>query len=390
MQEERPHWSSSTKLTVSLLLLALGIYLLYRFSVVIGPLILAAVVAFVLSPLANWFENRLSVRRGFAALLAYLVAIFILVLIPLVIIPPLTAQSTGLNLDFQRILSQIESLLESRYTIGGYVFDVDTFFRQAFGSLKVVIEPFFGQTLGYAIEVITSLIWIVFVFVVSFYLIKDGRKLTAWFEGITPAEYKHDFTCLRGEINKIWSAFFRGQLILASVVAVIFTVVGFIIGLPFALAMGVLAGLLEFIPTIGHAIWLITASFLAFFVGSTWIPIPNWVFTLIVIGLHMIFQQFDLNYLMPRIVGRRVQLHPLVVILGVVAGALLAGVLGVLIAAPTIATARVLGQYVFANLNDQDPFPETVAPELQPPKVRWWEKTAIEETDNTQSEAEKK
>lgn len=390
MQEERPHWSSSTKLTVSLLLLALGIYLLYRFSVVIGPLILAAVVAFVLSPLANWFENRLSVRRGFAALLAYLVAIFILVLIPLVIIPPLTAQSTGLNLDFQRILSQIESLLESRYTIGGYVIDVDTFYRQAFGSLKVVIESFFGQTLGYAIEVITSLVWIVFVFVASFYLIKDGRKLTVWLESITPATYKHDFTCLRGEINKIWSAFFRGQLILASVVAVFFTVVGFIIGLPFALAMGVLAGLLEFIPTIGHAIWLITASFLAFFVGSTWMPVPNWVFTLIVIGLHIIFQQFDLNYLMPRIVGRRVQLHPLVVILGVVAGALLAGVLGILLAAPTIATARVLGHYVFANLNDQDPFPETVAPELPPPKVRWWEKSAIEETVNPKSEAEKK
>jgi predicted PurR-regulated permease PerM len=173
-------------------------------------------------------------------------------------------------------------------------------------------------------------------------------------------------------------------------VAVIFTVVGFIIGLPFALAMGVLAGLLEFIPTIGHAIWLITASFLAFFVGSTWISIPNWVFTLIVIGLHMIFQQFDLNYLLPRIVGRRVQLHPLVVILGVVAGALLAGVLGILIAAPTIATARVLGHYVFANLNDQDPFSETVETELPPPKVRWWEKTAIEETVNPQSEAEKK
>lgn len=390
MQEERPHWSSSTKLTVSLLLLALGIYLLYRFSVVIGPLILAAVVAFVLSPLANWFENRLNVRRGFASLLAYLVAIFILALIPLVIIPPLTAQSTGMNLDFQRILSQIESLLESRYTIGGYVIDVDTFFRQAFGSLKVVIEPFFGPTLGYAIEVISSLVWVVFVFVVSFYLIKDGKKLTAWLEGITPTEYKQDFTFLRGEINKIWSAFFRGQLILASVVAVIFTVVGFIIGLPFALAMGVLAGLLEFIPTIGHAIWLITASFLAFFVGSTWMPIPNWVFTLIIIGLHIIFQQFDLNYLLPRIVGRRVQLHPLVVILGVVAGALLAGVLGILLAAPTIATARVLGHYVFANLYDQDPFPETVAPDLPPPKVRWWEKNGIEETVNPQSDVEKK
>jgi predicted PurR-regulated permease PerM len=119
-------------------------------------------------------------------------------------------------------------------------------------------------------------------------------------------------------------------------------------------------------------------------------PVPNWVFTLIVIGLHIIYQQFDLNYLLPRIVGRRVQLHPLVVILGVVAGALLAGVLGILLAAPMIATARVLGHYVFANLNDQDPFPGTMAPELPPPKVRWWEKNTIEETVNPQSEAKKK
>jgi len=374
MNEERPRWSSRTKLTVSLLLLAFGLLLLYNFREVIAPLILAIVIAYVLSPLASWFERRFHIRRGYATLLTYLVAIVIILAIPLIIIPPLTTQSTELNLDFQRIFDQGESLLASRYVVAGYVIDVEEIFGHLSGSVINIFEPFFGQTLGYAIEVITSLVWVVFVIVVAFYLVMDGKKVITWLESITPMEYRSDFDHLRTEINLIWSAFFRGQLVLASVVAIIFTIGGFLIGLPFALAMGVLAGLLEFLPSIGHGIWLVIASILALSVGSTWLPIPNWMFALLIIGLHIIFQQFDLNYLLPRIIGRRVQLHPLVVILGIVAGALVVGVLGVLLAAPTIATVRVLVRYVYANLFDQDPFPETVSPELPPPNVRWWEK----------------
>jgi predicted PurR-regulated permease PerM len=145
--------------------------------------------------------------------------------------------------------------------------------------------------------------------------------------------------------------------------------------LPFALGMGIFAGLLEFIPSIGHGIWLVTASVLALTFGSTWLPIPNWVFTLIVIGLHLFYQQFDLNYLMPRIIGRRVQLPPLVIILGIVAGAFLAGVLGILLAAPTIASARVIGRYIYANLLDMDPFPVTMTQPTRPPEPYWWKRT---------------
>ncbi len=92
------------------------------------------------------------------------------------------------------------------------------------------------------------------------------------------------------------------------------------------------------------------------------------------IGLHLFYQQFDLNYLIPRIVGRRVHLPPLVVILGIVSGALLGGVLGVVLAAPTIASLRVIGRYIYANLLDLDPFPTPVAEVLPPPNPRWWRK----------------
>jgi len=89
--------------------------------------------------------------------------------------------------------------------------------------------------------------------------------------------------------------------------------------------------------------------------------------------LHIIFQQFDLNYLIPRIIGRQVHLPPLVVILGIVAGAAFAGVLGVALAAPTIASSRVISRYIYANLFDLNPFPEAGASSLPPPDPRWWD-----------------
>jgi predicted PurR-regulated permease PerM len=206
-------------------------------------------------------------------------------------------------------------------------------------------------------------------------LIKDGSKLEEWVSSHIPASFLPDYKFILDEINQIWGAFFRGQLLLSSIVATIFIFVGLIIGLPFAIVMGILAGLLEFLPSIGHGIWLIIASLLAFFLGSTWIPVPNWAFMLIVIGLHLIFEQFDLNYLIPRIVGRSVHLPPLVVIFGIVAGAILAGVIGIPLAAPTIASLRVIGRYIFANLFDMEWAPVSSVDPLPPPKTYWWQRT---------------
>ncbi len=152
---------------------------------------------------------------------------------------------------------------------------------------------------------------------------------------------------------------------------------GLILGLPFALLMGIFAGLLEFFPSIGHGIWLVIASLLALILGSTWIPVPNWVFLIIVLSFHLIFTQFDLNYLIPRIIGRSVHLPPLVVIIGIIAGASFAGVLGVVLAAPTIASLRVLGGYLYARIFDLEPFQDrlTTVPPLPPPEIRWWQKS---------------
>lgn len=380
MEAPRPRWSPRTKSIVSFALLALGIFLLYRFSAVLTPLVLAAILAYVVSPLAGIFEAKLHLNRILATLCAYLILLVLLIAIPMLLIPPLAAQSADLEQNLLRLMDQAEAFLGKRYIIFGQTIDTTSAFQQIVDAVQSLIAPIFGQTLTLALEVITSLVWVIFILVVSFYLIKDGPQVRIWVTRHIHPDYQEDFNLLLAEINQIWSAFFRGQLVLATVVAIGFSIIGLALGIPFALAMGVLAGLLEFLPSIGHGIWLSLAVILALFAGSTWIPIPNWAFALVLVALHIVYQQFDLNYLIPRIIGRSVHLPPLVVILGIVAGAVSVGVLGIFLAAPTIATARVVGRYVFANLFDFEPLSSSVSQPLPAPNPRWWRRPAPPQT----------
>ena len=371
MSNSRPRWSSQSKTLVSFLVLAFLIFLLYRVREIIPPLIIALILAFVLSPLVNRIQNRWGIHRVLAIIASYVILALVAAIFLLLLIPPLIEQFNSLNLDIQILLQQAESFIGQQFVIMGRTIDGSALIDQITASFQKIVEPFLGQTLGFFVEIITSIVWLIFIFVISFYLILDSESVRNWLESLPPPEYRQDYVRLREEITLIWNSFFRGQIVLAAVVATMFTIAGFILGLPFAFAMGIFAGLMEFLPSIGHAIWLFVASILAFFIGSTWLPIPNWVFMLLIIGLHLIFEQFDLNYLIPRIIGRRVQLKPLVVILGIAIGAVLAGMIGILIAAPTIASARVIGRYIYANLLNQDPFPPLE--ELPPPETKkWW------------------
>lgn len=372
---ERSHWPYATKLTISLLLLAFFIYLLSRFHEIIPPIIIAVIIAYILNPIVNFFQKRFHLHRVLMILLTYIFVLAVIIGIPILFISIMEGNFESFQINPQKIITSIESALAQKYTIAGFTIHPSALATQLIGALQGLLQPVVGQTVNLVKNIITSLIWIVFIILVSFYLIKDGSRLEEWFTAHLPPTYLADYHWIRNEINQIWGAFFRGQLLLSSIVAIIFIIIGLILGLPFALAMGILAGILEFLPSIGHGIWLVIASLLSFFLGSTWIPIPHWVFMLIVIGLHLIFEQFDLNYLIPRVVGRRVHLPPLVVILGIVSGAILAGILGIPLAAPTIASFRVIGRYIFANLFDMEWTPVSAVQPLPPPKTYWWRRT---------------
>ncbi len=135
MGDIRPRWNSRTKITVSLLLLGLAIYLLYRFSAILPPFILAVMLAYILTPLVGFFQAQLHIPRPLAILLAYLVLVIAISIMPLVVVPVLAAQTKGLNLDLQRMLLQTESLLQNEYHVFGIVIPIKSVFEQAIGSI---------------------------------------------------------------------------------------------------------------------------------------------------------------------------------------------------------------------------------------------------------------
>jgi predicted PurR-regulated permease PerM len=376
MSNNRPVWSNQTKLIVTLVLLVLLAYLLQKFGSMAVPLILAVILAYVLTPAVNFLQAQLHIRRIFAILITYLMMFMVIGVALMLLVPMLVRQGTDIGVEITAILTQATILLGDKYTIGGMTIDGQMLLDQFSGSIQTFLQPIFGSTITIVKDILSSLAWVVFIIVISLYLIKDTVALQHWVEGLVPEAYRPDFHKLRKEITTIWASFFRGQIVLGLVVAALITTVYFTIGLRSAVLMGALAGLLEFMPSIGHGIWLCIALPLAFFGGSTWLPLSNWAFTLLVLGLHIVFEQFDTNYLIPRIIGRSVRLPPLVVILGILAGASLAGVLGVMLAAPTIASLRVLGRYIYAEIVNAEPFPNEMVEPLPPPDPMWWRRSS--------------
>jgi predicted PurR-regulated permease PerM len=374
MTSERPTLSVQTKVVLVLIILVIAGFAFYEFRDVIAPLVLAVILAYVLTPLVNNLQRRMRLPRPLVTLLVYLVMLSIIVGLFMILVPTAMRQAWRFNHGAQNLWNRVHAFTQGSLVVGEITISGEDIFLQASNALQTLFQPLLGTTFGVLKGILSSVAWVVFIFVVSFYMIIDSQKIASWLETLPPPAERSDFIRLRSEISTIWSAFFRGQLLLSIVVMGLITAECFAIGMPYPLFMGILAGLMEFFPGIGHSVWFTVASLVALFAGSTWLPVPNWVFWLLLCGCQLIFTQFDLNYLIPRIIGRSVHLSPLVVVLGILAGASLAGVLGVVLAAPTIASLRVLIRYLYARLLDMDPFPESpISEPLPPPSLNWWQ-----------------
>ena len=351
-------WSDSTKWLVILGSLAVFAWILYRFSRIISPLAIAFILAYVLNPLVRFVTTKTKLSRTWAVVSVYLALIVILGLVLGFFVPSLIQQVRNINVDFQNIVDGISRFFERPLFFFGFYIDLLEVYKEVSGALENMISPLASRTVSFLIDLASGFAWFIFVLIVSFYLLKDADKLISSFEGLLPTEYREEVRQLVEEINAIWSSFFRSQLVLCGVVGALVGVLLAAVGVRNALILGILAGVLEIIPNIGPTIAAVPAVLIAYFQGSNHLPLSNGWFALLVIGIYVLIQQLENNFLVPRIIGRSLNLHPLVVIIGVIAGASLAGILGMFVAAPFLATLRVIGRYIYNKLLDQEPFGE--------------------------------
>ncbi len=350
-------WSRTTKRLVIVGLVVILLLLLYLFRDIVPPIAIALVLAYILKPFADTLERRARLPRTLSVFLVFLVLVVIISTIPVTVVPWAVDRVTRLNLDLEKLLNDLVTFLSEPFYVFGYWFNPKNLVGDVQTALQDLLRPFATQTVSILFNVASSLLWVVSIFVISFYVVKDADKLRLFLDHIAPPGYTEELGHLRERINHVWKAFFRGQVVLGIAIGLVVWIAMTIVGLPNAGIMGLIAGLLEVIPTFGPVLATIPALLSAFFLGSTYLPLSNFWFSLLVLGIYIIIQQVENAYLVPRIMGRRMQIHPLVIFIGVLAGGLIAGVLGVLLAAPVMGTLRVVLRYLYAKLLDQEPFP---------------------------------
>jgi predicted PurR-regulated permease PerM len=361
-----------TKRAALTILLVMAALLAYQLRGVLIPLIMALVVAYVVLPIVNLLHQRTRLSRAMSIAVVYLFILAILLAIPITTIPVLINEANTLQERIPFYLEQVGEFLSRPITILGFSIPLDqlTLLDQVYENLANNVVSI-AQTLGrqsvtvlgdIAGATLSTVAWIVVVLVLSFYMVKDYKVLFASIVGLLPVSHQGDVYRLGWEISATWNAFLRGQLVLCLVIGIVTFIVALAIGLPNALILAIIAGIAEFVPNLGPVLAAIPAILVALFQNeASWLgrQVTPLLFGAIVLALYAVIQQVENIVLVPRIIGRSLNLHPFVVFLGAIVGASVAGILGILLAAPILATFRLLVIYVFRKLSDLPPFPLT-------------------------------
>lgn len=395
-------WNRDTKVLVTVIVLLVIAALAYLARDVIPLIALAAVVAYVLQPAVGWMERH-RVPRGLGTALCLLLLIVLLALLPVLLTPPTVSGVRSIIDVLVKLPDTFDQwtndIIENQPVIsfGGFRLDMATTLGEMQASVEEAMSQFqlpslsalleYGLTglrtaggivetaAGIASTVVSAAFSTLLLAVLIFFLTKDGWRTGSWLKQIILPQYQPEMIELGRRLDSVWKSFFRGQLLLALVVGVIVFVATSLLGLPGALALGILAGVLEVIPNLGPMLALIPAVLVALVQGSNVLPVSNLVFALIVVGVYVLIQQIENNFLVPRIMGQSLNLHPIFVLMGVVVGAGFAGILGAFLAAPVLASLKVLGLYAHAKITDQDPLAEPpVTLAITEPRESWLER----------------
>jgi predicted PurR-regulated permease PerM len=395
-------WSRSTKYLVGVGLVIMGIFILHLSRPVIPSLIVAALIAVIVRPAIIRLQSRFQWPRGLAVGVVYLGTA---ILVPLVIMLILPAIKDALvyvgNLDYESVLqSSVEWLRSTLITIKAIQFPVvglDAYVDRSVDTLIEALQPFSPtaavpptidsvlQPLSSALmsvvqtganlvgTVITQATMIAFMFLASIYISLDAHIYRSAFLNAIPAAYQPEISTLLARVERLWNNFFHGELILMLVVGGITTIGLAALGVPGALYLGIIAGLLEIIPTLGPFIATVPAVIVALIQGSAYLPISNLAFAGLIILFYVLVQQVENNLIVPRVLGNALELPPLIILTGIVVGASVGGILGALLATPVIATGRVILHYVYRKMLGQEPIQvEDATPETgTPPSGNW-------------------
>ena len=386
MENDR-QWSNTLRY-MALTALAIFIVLAVYFSrSSINLIMAAAMIAYVLSPLTNFQVEKLRFKRGFAVLISYLLLVVLVVLLFVLVVPQISQSIQNfMNTDWPTTLDSIDEWLAeairnlevNKPNLGGVVIDLTvplTELRNTISDLEVStfdvasLTPDFASIWQSIVSVganlVSTLMGVILASITtvmaSIHFCRDGWKLGPFLVSIFPQVYQPEIREWISRLGRVWNNYFVGQIKLMLFIGVGTFLITSFLGMKWAVLLGFIAGFLEIIPNIGPIIAAIPAILSAAIFGSSWIEVDRLLLILIVIAAYTLIQQLENVIVVPRIMGKAMELHPVLIILGVLILSSRMGILGALLASPILGILKVALHFVISKIKKEDPYPELYA-----------------------------
>ena len=335
---------STSEQRQSLLWIAIGILLVALFVLlgpVLAPFVAAAIIGYVLNPGVDWLTARRIPRTS--AVMLIIIATFILIIaLLLIVVPILRAEIPLLQQRLPSLLDKIDAILGPWLAQLGLKVQLDSagvkqMLAEKLAAGSAELGPAFLSSLKVGgMAVMGWIATIVLVPVVLFYLLLDWHAMLARLALMVPRRWISLVTSMAVEADSLLAQYLRGQLLVMLVLATYYSVALAIAGFDVALPVGLLTGLLVFIPYIGFGIGLLLAVVAAILQFD---GLQGLIAIAIIYGCGQVIEGF---YLTPRLVGERIGLHPLAVIFALLAFGQLFGFVGILLALPASAILSVI------------------------------------------------
>ena len=380
-----PRWGATTKLVVALTIVAAAAALMVRFQSIIVPLFMAFILSYLLHPMASLLSRwtRLSWRASVG---------IIFLLIVILLLGLLTLGGVGLVNQVQVLIDFVQTNLDelpkiigdvaawaSRFGVDISHFDLSSISDQLLSTGQKLLSEMGSVLSTVAGSAASFLGWTLFVILVSFFVLAESGGLREGIIKIDLPGYTHDLKRLGQELGLIWNAFLRGQIIIFFISIIVYFIILSVLGVQYAIGLALAAGFARFVPYVGPALNWTALALVTFFQPFKPFGLDPLYYTLLVFVIALLVDQVFDNILSPRIMADALRVHPAAVLVAAIVSASLLGVLGVVIAAPMLATLQLFGQYTIRKMFDLDPWPPQEARNKSAPRPRffvrlraWW------------------
>jgi predicted PurR-regulated permease PerM len=350
----------------ALLLVAGLVWLIETISVVWPPLVLAVALIYLLSPLVDLLQ-RLKIHRLIGSCLSYLLFAGFLVLVGFLVVPVIQDQFAEFGTRVPQIVDDVDAFITNLGTRFGFsttTFDVQSILNwsSTFFSPER-IQGIIGSIGAFARTGMQVLAVFVLGPVLAFYILMDLPAIRERTRALLPERIRAELVHVATQVGRVVSGFVRGQLLVALIVGVLSSIGLWLLGVPFWLVIGMTAGFLNIIPFVGP----FAGAALAGMVSLLFNDVPTAIWSVV---MFVAVQQFDNHVISPNILKKRVQLHPVFILLALALGASLGGFFGLLVAVPVAAVLKVVAGHFWRTRvlgESWEEAAEAVAPEYVPP-----------------------